>query len=88
MTALPRLLDAGTVSHSQSVMGKEEIGSKKLTATYIRREIQEADEANLLDEEDMHIFGLRPMTDFLDLVCCNLCKKPIRTSHYAAHAEL
>ncbi|KAK6130476.1 hypothetical protein DH2020_035790 [Rehmannia glutinosa] len=63
MTALPRLLDAGSVSQNVT----EEIGHQKLAAQYIRRVIQEADEANLIDDEDMHIFGLRPMTDPLDL---------------------
>ncbi|KAI3469447.1 hypothetical protein Pfo_026110 [Paulownia fortunei] len=84
MTALARLLDAGSVSQTVT----EEIGHQKLAARYIRRELHEADEANLLDEEDMHIFGLRPMTDPLDLVCCKACKKPIKASQYAAHAEL
>ncbi|KAL8515538.1 hypothetical protein ACS0TY_014284 [Phlomoides rotata] len=36
----------------------------------------------------MHIFGSRPMTDPLDLVRCNACKRPIKASQYAAHAEL
>ncbi|PIN16044.1 hypothetical protein CDL12_11313 [Handroanthus impetiginosus] len=84
MTALSRLLDAGSVSQTVT----EGVGHQKLAAQYIRRELREADEANLLDEEDMHIFGLRPMTDPLDLVCCNACKKPIKASQYAAHAEL
>ncbi|KAL0414642.1 UNVERIFIED_CONTAM: hypothetical protein Sradi_1665900 [Sesamum radiatum] len=84
MTALARLLDAGSVSQSAT----DEVCHQKLAALYIKRELGEADEANLLDEEDMHIFGLRPMTDPLDLVCCNVCKKPIKASQYAAHAEL
>ncbi|KAL3626149.1 hypothetical protein CASFOL_029698 [Castilleja foliolosa] len=103
MKALPRLLEAGSVPQNlmgKEVAGdadvflrrnshsKVEIGHQKLAAQYIRREIQEADEANLLDEEDMHIFGLRPMTDPLNLVCCNSCKKPIKASHFAAHAEI
>ncbi|KAG6764785.1 hypothetical protein POTOM_032271 [Populus tomentosa] len=37
---------------------------------------------------DMHVFGLMPMTDPLDLVCCNACKKPVMASQYAAHAEV
>nr|GLL42098.1 uncharacterized protein LOC109168191 isoform X6 [Ipomoea trifida]GME05178.1 uncharacterized protein LOC109168191 isoform X6 [Ipomoea batatas] len=37
---------------------------------------------------DMHVFGLRPMTDPLHLVCCNSCKKPIKVSQYVAHAEI
>ncbi|KAK8547994.1 hypothetical protein V6N11_008419 [Hibiscus sabdariffa] len=37
---------------------------------------------------DMHVFGLKPVTDPLNLVCCNACKKPVKASQYAAHAEL
>ncbi|KAA8548523.1 hypothetical protein F0562_000210 [Nyssa sinensis] len=66
----------------------EEVGHQKLTAQYIQRELREADEANLLDEEDMHVFDLKPMTDPLHLVCCNACKKPVKASQYASHAEL
>ncbi|XP_048427908.1 uncharacterized protein LOC103943612 isoform X2 [Pyrus x bretschneideri] len=36
----------------------------------------------------MHVFGLKPMDDPLHLVCCNGCKKPVKASQYAAHAEL
>ncbi|KAK6117330.1 hypothetical protein DH2020_048921 [Rehmannia glutinosa] len=49
MTALPRLLDAGSVSQNVT----EEIGHQKLAAQYIRRVIQEADEANLIDDEEL-----------------------------------
>ncbi|KAJ6898084.1 hypothetical protein NC652_024803 [Populus alba x Populus x berolinensis] len=66
----------------------EEVSQQKLSTQYICRELHEADEPNLLDEEDMHVFGLMPMTDPLDLVCCNACKKPVKASQYAAHAEL
>ncbi|KAH1217711.1 hypothetical protein GmHk_13G038293 [Glycine max] len=37
---------------------------------------------------DMHVYGESPMTDALQLVCCNTCKKPIKDSQFAAHAEL
>ncbi|XP_022873417.1 uncharacterized protein LOC111392329 isoform X2 [Olea europaea var. sylvestris] len=84
MAALARLLAAGSISHTLA----EEVDRQKLAAKYLHRELREADEANLLDEEDMHMFGLRPMADPLYLVCCNACKKPIKASHYAAHAEL
>ncbi|KAL8047742.1 hypothetical protein ABFX02_07G020300 [Erythranthe guttata] len=84
MTALAGLLDAGSISQTVT----EDVGHQKVAAQYLRRELQEADEANLLDEEDMHIFGLWPMTDPLFLVCCNACRKPIKASQYAAHAEL
>ncbi|XP_008799270.1 uncharacterized protein LOC103713978 isoform X4 [Phoenix dactylifera] len=36
---------------------------------------------------DMHVFDCRPLTDPLHLVCCNACKKPVKASQYAAHAE-
>ncbi|KAL1548513.1 hypothetical protein AAHA92_16734 [Salvia divinorum] len=84
MTALARLVDAGSVSRAAT----EEVSFQKLAAQSIGRELRDADEANLIDEEDMRIFGLRPMTDPLDLVCCNACKKPIKASNYATHAEL
>ncbi|KAL2470313.1 Uncharacterized protein Adt_38449 [Abeliophyllum distichum] len=84
MAALVRLLAAGSVSQTLT----EEVDCQKLTAKYLHRELREADEANLLDEDDMHMFGLRPMEDPLYLVCCNACKKPIKASHYATHAEL
>ncbi|KAL1543140.1 hypothetical protein AAHA92_20151 [Salvia divinorum] len=84
MTALARLVYAGSVSRAAT----EEASYQKLAAQSIGRELQDADEANLINEEDMHIFGLRPMADYLDLVCCNACKKPIKASHYAMHAEL
>ncbi|CAK9145516.1 unnamed protein product [Ilex paraguariensis] len=84
MAAMARLLASGSVSQNVA----EEVGHQKLAAQYILRELREADEANLLDEEDMHIFDLRPMTDPLHLVCCNACKKPVKASQYAAHAEV
>ncbi|CAL5413211.1 unnamed protein product [Camellia sinensis] len=84
MEAMARLLAAG--SFSQTIA--EEVGNQKLAAQYIQRELREADDANLLDEEDMHVFDLKPMTDSLHLVRCNACKKPIKASQYAAHAEL
>ncbi|KAC9988321.1 hypothetical protein E3N88_27244 [Mikania micrantha] len=66
----------------------EDVGCWKSACQYIQRELKEADEANLLDEEDMHVFGLRPMTDPLILVSCNSCKKPVKASQYANHAEI
>ncbi|KAM0985008.1 hypothetical protein ACFX2I_012265 [Malus domestica] len=105
MAVMARLL-AG-VNVSQSIT--EGVGHHKFAAQIICRELSEANEANLLDEEDMHVFGLKPMDDplhldpydFLDTVtnmeydfvvsrnvCCNACKKPVKASQYAAHAEL
>ncbi|KAG8658792.1 hypothetical protein MANES_03G190800v8 [Manihot esculenta] len=83
MAVMARLLAAGSLSQTIG----EELGQQKLATQCIYRELHEADEANLLDEEDMHVFGLEPMTDPLDLVCCNACKKPVKTSQYAAHAD-
>ncbi|WRX19710.1 hypothetical protein QQP08_012197 [Theobroma cacao] len=82
MAVMARLLEAGSISSA------EEVSNKKLAAQYIYRELRGADEANLIDEEDMHVFGLKPMADPLHLVCCNACKKPIKASQYAAHEEL
>ncbi|XVF62669.1 hypothetical protein PTKIN_Ptkin09bG0026800 [Pterospermum kingtungense] len=84
MAVMARLLEAGSISPNIA----EEVGNQKLAAQYIYRELRGADEANLLDEEDMHVFGLSPMDDPLNLVCCNSCKKPVKASQYAAHAGL
>ncbi|XP_042967074.1 uncharacterized protein LOC122300463 isoform X3 [Carya illinoinensis] len=84
MAAMARLLVAGSFSQTMA----DEVGHRKLSAQYICRELCEAVEANLLDEEDMHVFGLKPMAEPLQLVCCNACKKPIKASQYAAHAEI
>ncbi|KAF4356063.1 hypothetical protein G4B88_015343 [Cannabis sativa] len=66
---------------------EEEAGHQKLAATLLYKELREADEPNFLDEEDMHVFGLKPMSDPLHLVCCNTCKRPVQASQYVAHAE-
>lgn len=63
METLTRFLVAGNIQQTAS----EESGHHKLAAQYIQRELREADEANLIDEEDMHVFGLRPLTDPLHL---------------------
>ncbi|XP_068327226.1 uncharacterized protein [Pyrus communis] len=84
MAVMARLLAGGTVSQSIT----EDVGHQKFAAQIICRELSEASEANLLDEKDMHVFGLKPMDDPLHLVCCNACKKPVKASQYVAHAEL
>ncbi|XP_028781429.1 uncharacterized protein LOC114737651 isoform X2 [Neltuma alba] len=84
MAVIARLLAAGRFSPTRA----EEIGHQKSAAEYVFRDLRDADEANLLDEEDMHVYGLRPMSDPLQLVCCNACKKPVQASQYTAHAEL
>ncbi|XVE65678.1 hypothetical protein DITRI_Ditri08aG0019200 [Diplodiscus trichospermus] len=84
MAVMARLLEAGSISPKIA----EEVGNKKLATQYIYRELRGADEANLLDEEDMHVFGLKPTADPLNLVCCNACKKPVKASQYAAHEVL
>ncbi|XP_024996253.1 uncharacterized protein LOC112529278 isoform X2 [Cynara cardunculus var. scolymus] len=78
------LLEGGSTSQIMA----EDVGCWKLAAQYVQRELKEADEVNLLDEEDMHVFGLRPMMDPLILVCCNSCKKPVKASQYATHADI
>ncbi|RXH80287.1 hypothetical protein DVH24_041434 [Malus domestica] len=84
MAVMARLLAGVNVSQSTT----EGVGHHKFAAQIICRELSEANEANLLDEEDMHVFGLKPMVDPLHLVCCNACKKPVKASQYAAHAGL
>ncbi|ESW19854.1 hypothetical protein PHAVU_006G161000 [Phaseolus vulgaris] len=84
MEVMARLLASG--SFSQTVA--DDFAHQKTAAEYICTELREADEANLLHEEDMHVYGESPMTDALQLVCCNNCKKPIKESQFAAHTEL
>lgn len=84
MAVMARVLEAGSVSNCVS----EKSGQQKLGALYIDRQLRDADEANLLDEEDMYVFDLKPLSDPLQLVCCNTCKKPVKASQYTAHAEL
>ncbi|KAK4855401.1 hypothetical protein QYF36_006935 [Acer negundo] len=84
MAVMARLLEAESFSPNIA----EEVSYRKLAAQNIYRELREADEANLIDGEDMHVFGLKPMADPLHLVCCKACKRPVKASQYAAHAEL
>ncbi|XP_047158036.1 uncharacterized protein LOC124828688 isoform X3 [Vigna umbellata] len=84
MEVMARLLASG--GFSQTVA--DDFAHQKSAAEYICTELREADEANLLQEEDMHVYGVSPMTDALQLVCCNNCKKPIKDSQFAAHTEL
>ncbi|KAG0521079.1 hypothetical protein BDA96_08G130000 [Sorghum bicolor] len=56
-------------------------------AQVLQKQLFDAHEPNLLDENDMHIFGSKPMADPLDLVCCSTCKKPVKASQYAVHTE-
>ncbi|CAM0147668.1 unnamed protein product [Urochloa decumbens] len=57
------------------------------SAQVLQKQLFDAHEPNLLDENDMHIFGSKPMADPLDLVCCSNCKKPVKASQYAVHTE-
>ncbi|XP_048136154.1 uncharacterized protein LOC115748457 isoform X2 [Rhodamnia argentea] len=84
MAVLARVLAGGSFSNT----AEKEVSHQKLLAQHIFKEFREADEANLLDEEDMHVYGLKPMADQLHLVCCNACKKPIKASQYMAHADI
>uniref|UniRef100_A0A1D1XPF6 Ataxin-7-like protein 1 n=1 Tax=Anthurium amnicola TaxID=1678845 RepID=A0A1D1XPF6_9ARAE len=83
MAAMVRLLGNGNYLEASA----DETCHEKLAAQTILREFNEADEANLLEEEDMHVFDSRPLVDPLHLVCCNACKKPVKASQYASHAE-
>ncbi|KAL3749354.1 hypothetical protein ACJRO7_010460 [Eucalyptus globulus] len=83
MAVLARVLAGGGFSST----AEEEVSHQKLLAQHIFKEFHEADEANLLDEEDMHVYGLTPMADQLHLVRCNACKKPVKASQYMAHAD-
>ncbi|KAJ7541054.1 hypothetical protein O6H91_10G043600 [Diphasiastrum complanatum] len=65
----------------------EEAVREKTALETVQKEMSEADEANLLEEEDMHVFDREPLSDRLPLVSCNTCKKPIKASQYSAHAE-
>ncbi|KAL5701365.1 hypothetical protein ACHQM5_026710 [Ranunculus cassubicifolius] len=83
MAAMARLLDTG----NDPAMDSDEAGHKNLVAQSVGQDLLKADEPNLLDEEDMHVFDCRPMVDILHLVRCNNCKKPVKASQYAAHHE-
>ncbi|KAF5176595.1 Saga-associated factor [Thalictrum thalictroides] len=83
MEAMVRLLANG----SYVEITAEEVAHEKVAVQFMHRELHEADEANLLDEEDMHVFDCKPMVDPLHLVRCNNCKKPVKASQYASHAD-
>ncbi|KAJ3681111.1 hypothetical protein LUZ60_015600 [Juncus effusus] len=83
MTAVVKRL----LAENSSDFTPEEINDEKIAAQILQKRFLDADESNLLDEDDMHVYGRRPMTEPLHLVCCNACKKPIKASQYAIHAE-
>ncbi|KAH7678783.1 hypothetical protein IHE45_06G019900 [Dioscorea alata] len=83
MAAMVRLLKI----ESSPEITAEEANLEKIARQKIHKEFHDADEENLLEEEDMHVFDSRPLTDPLHLVCCNACKKPVKASQYAAHAD-
>lgn len=82
--AMERLLSSGSAMEPSSA---EEVSYEKGIAQSIQKEMNESDEANLLEEEDMHVFDRKPLMDPLHLVSCNKCKHPIKASQYAAHSE-
>ncbi|KAL2630804.1 hypothetical protein R1flu_015490 [Riccia fluitans] len=82
MAAMERLLAGGSVE-----LSAEEVARENDAVKTVQREMNEADEFNLLEEEDMHVFDRVPLADRLPLVSCNTCKKPIKASHFAAHAD-
>ncbi|KAE8808569.1 SAGA-associated factor 11 [Hordeum vulgare] len=65
----------------------DEVINEKSASHILQKQLLSAHEPNLLDEDDMHIFGSKPMADPLDLVHCDTCQKPVKASHYAPHAE-
>ncbi|KAM0910784.1 hypothetical protein ACQ4PT_013916 [Festuca glaucescens] len=65
----------------------DEVINEKSASHILHKQLLGAHEPNLLDEDDMHIFGSKPMADPLDLVCCDTCQKPVKASQYAPHAE-
>ncbi|KAK9139456.1 hypothetical protein Scep_009137 [Stephania cephalantha] len=83
MAVMKRLLANGTYPN----IAAEEANNERLAVRSIYKELREADEPNLLAEEDMHVFDCNPMTDPLHLVCCNTCRRPVKASQYAVHAE-
>eukprot|EP00249_Psilotum_nudum_P013128 c24167_g1_i1 orf=753-2189(+) len=83
MAVMDRLFSTGSATEPSA----EELAYDKAVLRMVQKEIFEADEANLLEEEDMHVFDREPLSDRLSLVSCNYCKKPIKTSQYLAHAE-
>jgi len=83
MSLMAKLLNSGAPAE----LSAEEEAQQKAHMLAVQRELEEADEPNLLEEEDMHVFDREPLADTLSLVSCNLCKKPIKTSQFAAHAE-
>ncbi|KAK9137008.1 hypothetical protein Sjap_007602 [Stephania japonica] len=83
MAVMKRLLANGTYPNITA----EEANNERVAARSIYKELCEADELNLLAEEDMHVFDCNPMTDPLHLVCCNTCRRPVKASQYAVHAE-
>lgn len=63
MPVMARLLGNGICPEARA----DEVGDAKLAAKAIYRELDEADEANLLEEKDMHVFDCEPMVDLLHL---------------------
>ncbi|KAL3688903.1 hypothetical protein R1sor_015212 [Riccia sorocarpa] len=82
MASMERLLVGGIVE-----LSAEEVARENEAVKSVHREMNEADEFNLLEEEDMHVFDREPLADRLPLVSCNTCKKPIKASHFSAHAD-
>jgi len=71
----------------RSVTMADDVIHEMNAAQVLQKQLFDAHEPNLLDENDMHIFGSKPMADPLDLVCCSTCKKPVKASQYAVHTE-
>ncbi|XP_020245813.1 uncharacterized protein LOC109823829 isoform X3 [Asparagus officinalis] len=83
MACMVRLHEAGNFAEKSS----EEVTHEGIAIQTIHRQFYDADEQNLLEEADMHVFDAMPLTDPLHLVCCNACGKPVKASQFAAHEE-
>lgn len=84
MTVMERLFATGRDGEFLAV---EDGAREKQILRMVQKELAEADEPNLLLEEDMHVFDREPLADPLMLVSCNTCKRPVKSSQYRVHAE-
>lgn len=83
MSSIAKLRAAG----SSVELSAEEDAQARAAIIAVQKEMDDADEPSFLEEEDMYVFDREPLTDELNLVSCNMCKKPIKDSQFAAHAE-
>ncbi|KAL2607809.1 hypothetical protein R1flu_026382 [Riccia fluitans] len=80
---------AGTKDHDGGG-GKRESHEETSTSNSnlleaLRREEFEADESNLLSDDDKQVFGANPLADILKLVRCNICRKSLIERQFPGH---